>query len=40
MSMASRGVPVGGTPEDFSARLRGETDKWAVVIRTAKIKGE
>jgi tripartite-type tricarboxylate transporter receptor subunit TctC len=33
-------VPVGGTPEDFSARLRGETDKWAVVIRTAKIKGE
>jgi tripartite-type tricarboxylate transporter receptor subunit TctC len=33
-------VPVGGTPDEFSARLRGEIDKWAQVIRTAKIKAE
>jgi tripartite-type tricarboxylate transporter receptor subunit TctC len=28
-------VPVGGTPNEFSARLRGEIDKWALVIRTS-----
>ena len=33
-------TPVGGTPDEFSARLRGEIDKWALVIRTAKIKAE
>jgi len=33
-------VPVGGSPEEFLARLRGEIEKWAMVIRTANIKGE
>jgi tripartite-type tricarboxylate transporter receptor subunit TctC len=33
-------LPVGGTPEEFGARLKGETEKWAIVIRTANIKPE
>ena len=33
-------VPIGGTPDEFTARLRGEIDKWALVIRTANIKPE
>jgi tripartite-type tricarboxylate transporter receptor subunit TctC len=32
--------PMGGTPAAFGERLRGETDKWALVIRTANIKPE
>ena len=34
------GLPAGGTPDEFSRRLRGEIDKWALVIRTAGIKPE
>ena len=30
--------PVGGTPDEFAAYLRKETDKWARVVRTAGIK--
>jgi tripartite-type tricarboxylate transporter receptor subunit TctC len=33
-------TPIGGTPDEFGARLRGEIDKWALVIRTASIKPE
>jgi tripartite-type tricarboxylate transporter receptor subunit TctC len=33
-------VPAGGTPDEFSRRLRGEIDKWALVIKTAGIKPE
>ena len=33
-------VPAGGAPDEFSRRLRGEIDKWALVIRTAGIKPE
>jgi tripartite-type tricarboxylate transporter receptor subunit TctC len=33
-------VPAGGAPDEFTARLRGEIDKWALVIRTANIKPE
>jgi len=33
-------MPAGGTPDEFSRRLRGEIDKWALVIRTAGIKPE
>lgn len=33
-------LPVGGTPAAFGERLRAETEKWALVIRTAKIKPE
>jgi tripartite-type tricarboxylate transporter receptor subunit TctC len=33
-------LPVGGAPAAFGERLRAETDKWALVIRTAKIKPE
>ena len=33
-------LPIGGTPEEFGARMKGETEKWAVVIRTANIKPE
>jgi tripartite-type tricarboxylate transporter receptor subunit TctC len=38
--LALASVPVGSTPDEFSARLRGEIDKWALVINTAKIKAE
>ena len=30
--------PIGGTPEQFSANIRSETEKWARVIRNAKVK--
>ena len=33
-------VPIGGTPDAFGARMKAETEKWAVVIRTANIKPE
>ena len=29
---------IGGTPEDFGALIRAESDKWAPVIRSAGIK--
>ena len=32
--------PVGGTPEQFAAHIKGEIDKWARVIRAANIKAE
>jgi tripartite-type tricarboxylate transporter receptor subunit TctC len=39
--IAAEGAEVkGGSPEDFSAFLRAEIDKWAVVIRKAGIKLE
>ena len=38
--LALASIPVGGTPAAFGERLRSETDKWALVIRTAKIKPE
>jgi tripartite-type tricarboxylate transporter receptor subunit TctC len=28
----------GGSPDYFKAFLKSETDKWAAIIRTAKIK--
>ena len=33
-------LPIGGTPDEFGARLKSETEKWAIVIRTANIKPE
>ena len=38
--LALASLPVGGTPAAFGERLRSETEKWALVIRTAKIKPE
>ena len=38
--LALASLPVGGTPAAFGERLRSETDKWALVIRTAHIKPE
>jgi len=38
--LALASLPVGGTPAAFGERLRSETDKWALVIRTAHIKAE
>lgn len=38
--LALASLPVGGTPAAFGERLRSETEKWAVVIRTANIKSE
>ena len=32
--------PVGGTQEQFTARILADTAKWAQVIRTAKVKIE
>ena len=29
---------VGGTPEDFAALIKGESEKWAPVIRKAGVK--
>ena len=35
---AEMGVePVGGTPEDFAAHIRAESDKWGKLIRSANI---
>jgi tripartite-type tricarboxylate transporter receptor subunit TctC len=31
---------VAGTPDEFSARIKSETEKWGKVIRDAKIKAE
>ena len=30
--------PIGGSPEQFAANIRSETEKWARVIRNAKVK--
>ena len=30
--------PIGGTPEQFAANIRSETDKWARVIKAANVK--
>jgi tripartite-type tricarboxylate transporter receptor subunit TctC len=30
--------PIGGTPEQFAANIRSETDKWARVIKNARVK--
>ena len=39
--LASVGAePVGGTQEQFTARILADTAKWAQVIRTAKVKIE
>jgi tripartite-type tricarboxylate transporter receptor subunit TctC len=32
--------PVGDSPEQFSAQLKGEMEKWTTIIRAAKIKVE
>jgi tripartite-type tricarboxylate transporter receptor subunit TctC len=32
--------PVGGTPEEFTAQLQSELEKWAKVIRAASLKAE
>ncbi len=34
------GEVVGGTPEEFAAFIRGQTELWAPVIRAAGIKAE
>ena len=33
-------VPIANTPEEFSARIKTEMEKWAKVIRETKIKPE
>jgi tripartite-type tricarboxylate transporter receptor subunit TctC len=33
-------TPVGGTPEEFQSLISSSIDKWAVVVRDAKIKAE
>jgi tripartite-type tricarboxylate transporter receptor subunit TctC len=38
--LALASPPVGGTPEQFASHLKREIDKWARVIRAAKIKPE
>ena len=30
--------PIGGTPEQFAANIRSETDKWARVIKATGLK--
>lgn len=38
-AMADRGsTPIGGTPEQFAEHIRKETEKWAKVIKGARIK--
>jgi tripartite-type tricarboxylate transporter receptor subunit TctC len=32
--------PVGGTSEQFTARILSDTNRWAQVIKTAKVKIE
>jgi hypothetical protein len=32
--------PVGGTPEEFTAQMKLEMEKWAKVIQAARIKTE
>ena len=32
--------PVGSTPEEFAAQIRGDIDKWSKVVRDAGIKIE
>jgi tripartite-type tricarboxylate transporter receptor subunit TctC len=32
--------PIGGTPEQFAANIKSETDKWARVIKNARVKLE
>jgi len=32
--------PVGSTPEEFSAQIKGDIDKWSKVVRDAGIKIE
>jgi tripartite-type tricarboxylate transporter receptor subunit TctC len=40
-SFESQGMmPTGGTPERFSRRVRGDYDRWVVVVREAGIKPE
>ena len=34
------GEVVGGTPEEFAAFIRGQTERWAPVIRAAGIKAD
>ena len=34
------GEVVGGTPEEFAAFIRGQTERWVPVIRAAGIKAE
>jgi hypothetical protein len=34
------GTPLGGSPGDFAAIISAETEKWAKVIKFAKIKPE
>ena len=37
--LASDGAePVGTTPQEFAAHIKGELEKWAAVARTAKIE--
>ena len=43
MAVASRLAPslldlIGGTPEEFGALVKGETDKWAPVIKRVGLK--
>lgn len=38
--VAQGSQPAGGTPEEFAALIRSETDKWGKVVRTAGIKAE
>lgn len=39
--LAAQGaIPVGGTPEEFTAFIKSETAKWGKVIRDAQIKAE
>ena len=39
--LVSQGVdPVGNTPEQYTAFMKNEVQKWAKVIKAANIKGE
>ena len=40
-ALSSQGAePVGGTPEEFAAFIKSEIDKWAQLVRAAKMKAD
>lgn len=39
--LTSQGLsPIGGSPEQFAARMKADSEKWGAVVRTARIKAD